>query len=71
MTEKKKAGRPYKYPFDRMHVGAEHFEPVKVGQKVSTLRLNIRSMAKRYSKTHPATFELKSEENGVRILRVS
>lgn len=70
MSEKK-AGRPYKYPFDKLKVGEHHFQTVAVGQKVSTLRLNIRTMAKRYEKSHPAKFELKSEENGVRILRVS
>lgn len=72
MTEKKKAGRPYKYPFDKLKVGEHHFQTIMaVGQKASILRRNIRAMAKRYEKMHPVKFELKSEGNGVRILRVS
>ena len=70
MTEKK-PGRPFKYPFDKLQVGEASFHPVAVGQKVSTLRRNIQNMARRYRMLSAAIFELKSEENGVRILRTA
>ena len=60
---KSKAGRPLKYPFDKMSVGSSFFVP-----NVSILLIS--PAARSYATNHKMSLSCKTEKKGVRVSRL-